>query len=427
MNSNFTSNISLKHLKKRHAADRRFKYYGIFAIILSVGFLVFLLSSVVSKGYTAFVTTEIRLTIDLQQSVLDPNSTSDLKVIRGANYKKLIRDSLLAEFPDVTKRRDKRKLFELVSNGADINLRNYVLKNIHEIGGTIEIWVSASSDLDMLMKGYISRDAIESRRKIKNKQLEWIDYFDNNDSIRTVFNSVFFTNGDSRNPEQAGMLGSIVGSLFTILVCMLCAFPVAVLTAIYLEEFAVKNLITDLIEVNINNLAAVPSIVFGLLGLAVFLNFFGMPRSSSVVGGITLALMVLPTIVITTRNALKAVPPSIREGAMALGASPIQVLVHHTVPLALPGIMTGTILAVARALGETAPLLMIGMVAFIVDVPTGLSSPATTMPVQIYLWSDSPEMGFVERTYAVIMVLLAFLLLFNALAIFLRKKFEVRW
>ena len=244
---------------------------------------------------------------------------------------------------------------------------------------------------------------------------------------RPRFNATFFSTGDSREPEQAGILGAAVGSLFTLIVTLLLSFPIGVLAAVYLEEFAPKNRWTDLVEVNINNLAAVPSIIFGLLGLAVFLNFFGLPRSAPLVGGMVLALMTLPTIIIAARAALKAVPPSIREAALGIGASKLQVMTHHVLPLAMPGILTGTIIGMAQALGETAPLLMIGMVAFIVDIPGGFTDPATVLPVQIYIWADSPERAFVAKTSAAIMVLLGFLICMNALAIWLRKRFERRW
>ena len=273
----------------------------------------------------------------------------------------------------------------------------------------------------------ISADVPESARKFSDRQIAWLKALEEHGAVEQTFNTGFFTNGDSREPEQAGMLGSIVGSIFTIFVCLAVSFPFAVLTAVYLEEFSTPGRLSDVIEVNINNLAAVPSIIFGLLGLSVYLSLFGLPRSSALVGGLTLALMTLLTIIITTRTALTSIPGSIRDAARALGASPMQVVMHHTLPLALPGIMTGSILGISRALGETAPLLMIGMVAFVADVPHMLTDPATAMPVQIYLWADSSEPAFAERTSACIMVLLLFLVAFNALAIYVRKRFERRW
>jgi len=279
----------------------------------------------------------------------------------------------------------------------------------------------------MLMKGHISRDVAESERRVKDRQIVWIDELIAKGAIKKRFNSTFFTGGDSREPELAGILGAAVGSIYTMLVTLLLSFPIGVITALYLEEFATRNRLTDIIEVNINNLAAVPSIVFGLLGLALFLNFFGLPRSAPLVGGLVLTLMTLPTIIISSRVALQSVPPSIRDAALGVGASKMQSIIHHVLPLALPGMLTGTIIGLSRALGETAPLLMIGMVAFIVDIPGGLFDPATVLPVQIYLWADSPERAFVERTSAAIMVLLAFLIVMNGLAVWLRNRFETRW
>jgi phosphate transport system permease protein len=267
----------------------------------------------------------------------------------------------------------------------------------------------------------------ESDRRIKDNQLAWIHDLQEQSRVEKRFNTTFFSAGDSREPELSGIKGAAAGSFFTLLICLAIAFPVGVAAAVYLEEFAPKNRWTDLIEVNINNLAAVPSIVFGLLGLAVFINFFGLPRSVPLVGGLVLALMTLPTIIIASRAALKSVPPSIREAALGIGASPMQTITHHVLPLALPGMLTGTIIGMAQALGETAPLLMIGMVAFIVDIPGSVMDPSAVLPVQIYLWADSPERAFVERTSAAIMVLLAFLISMNLLAVWLRKKFERRW
>ena len=277
------------------------------------------------------------------------------------------------------------------------------------------------------MKGHIKRDVAEGERRLKNKQLAWIDRLIAEERLEKRFNKTFFTVGDSREPELAGVWGAVMGSFFTLVVTLLLSFPIGVAAAVYLEEFAPKNRWTDLIEININNLAAVPSIVFGLLGLAVFLNFFSLPRSAPVVGGLVLTLMTLPTIIIASRSALQSVPPSIREAALGVGASKMQMVAHHVIPLALPGMLTGTIIGMARALGETAPLLMIGMVAFIVDIPTGFTDPSTALPVQVYLWADSPERAFVERTSAAIIVLLGFLITMNAAAVILRKRFERRW
>jgi phosphate transport system permease protein len=287
--------------------------------------------------------------------------------------------------------------------------------------------VPADDDVDMLIKGRLPRGDEQNPGRLSKQQLAWIDHLQDQGRIRKQFNRTFFTSGDSREPELAGIWGAVCGSFFTLLVTLILSFPIGVASAIYLEEFAPKNRWTDIIEVNINNLAAVPSIVFGLLGLAVFLNVFQLPRSAPVVGGLVLTLMTLPTIIIAGRAALQSVPPSIREAALGVGASKMQTTLHHVVPLALPGMLTGTIIGMARALGETAPLLMIGMVAFIVDVPKGFTDPATALPVQIYLWADSPERAFMERTSAATLALLVFLIVMNGLAIFLRRRFERKW
>jgi phosphate transport system permease protein len=295
------------------------------------------------------------------------------------------------------------------------------------IGQTRSLWVPANDDIDMYAKGKIDITLPESERRLNDQQVAWIKKFESEDRIAKQFNWVFFRTGDSRDPELSGIWGAMMGSFYTLVVTLLLSFPIGIASAVYLEEFAPKNKWTDLIEVNINNLAAVPSIVFGLLGLAVFLNFFALPRSAPLVGGLVLTLMTLPTIIIASRASLKSVPPSIREAALGVGASKMQMISHHVLPLAMPGMLTGTIIGMAQALGETAPLLMIGMVAFIVDIPGGFTSPATVLPVQIYLWADSPERAFVERTSAAIIVLLAFLVVMNASAVYLRKRFEIRW
>jgi phosphate transport system permease protein len=330
-------------------------------------------------------------------------------------------------FPEVQNRREKRQLYGLVSSGASFQIRKMIMKNPDLIGQTQSVWVPADDDIDMLIKGHYDRNVPESERRINDTQLAWIDRFLAEDRIEKRFNKTFFTAGDSREPELSGIWGAACGSFFTLFVTLLLSFPIGVSAAIYLEEFAPKNRWTDLIEVNINNLAAVPSIVFGLLGLAVFLNFFGLPRSAPLVGGLVLTLMTLPTIIIASRASLKSVPPSIREASLGIGASKMQMVFLNVLPLALPGMLTGTIIGMAQALGETAPLLMIGMVAFIVDIPGGFTDPSTVLPVQIFLWADSPERAFLERTSAAIMVLLAFLVIMNAAAVILRKRFERRW
>lgn len=414
-------------LKRRYAAERRFKAYGILAIAFAMGMLGLLFTTIVSKAIPAFTQTMINLEITLYPQDIDPAGTRERQTLSSANYRKVIRQAFYDLFPDVTSRRDRRELFDMISPGAVYEIRDMVMANPNLIGERVVVQMPMSDDIDQLNKGQIRKDSPETERRVKDKQIAWFERLENRGLVETVFNTTFFTAGDSREPELAGIFGAAMGSLFTMLVTLLVSFPLAVASAIYLEEFAPVNKWTQTIEVNINNLAAVPSIVFGLLGLAVFINFFGMPRSAPMVGGLVLALMTLPTIIIAARSALKSVPPSIREAAYGLGASPLQVVTHHVLPLAMPGILTGTIIGMAQALGETAPLLMIGMVAFIVDVPHGALDPATVLPVQIYLWADSPERAFVERTSAAICVLLAFLVIMNVGAVFLRKRFERKW
>jgi len=416
-----TIDIINRKLNKRYRAEKRFKRLGLAAILSSLLFLALLFISIASQGYSAFVQTYILLDIHFSRDVFDVGN------LAGADYNGLVRKSLQSLFPEVRGRQEKRMLNGLISSGASFQLQKMVMSDTSIIGSTRSVWVPADDDVDMLMKGRIDRSAPEAERRLKDVQLGWIDGLRGDHRLQKKFNMIFFTGGDSREPELAGILGATMGSMYTLIVTLLLSFPVGVASAIYLEEFAPKNKWIDLIEVNINNLAAVPSIVFGLLGLAVFLNFFGLPRSAPLVGGLVLTLMTLPTIIIASRVSIQSVPPSIREAALGVGASKMQTVFHHVMPLALPGMLTGTIIGMARALGESAPLLMIGMVAFIVDPPGGFLEPATVLPVQIYLWADSPERAFVERTSAAIIVLLAFLMVMNAAAVFLRSKFERRW
>jgi len=419
--------VSQALLKRRHAAEFRFKLYGQLAIGFAMLMLLIMLTSIVSKGYSAFFATYLQLEVTLDAESLGVTADSTEKELEIANYGAVVRDGLRARFPEVTGRRERRDLNGIVSGAADLQLRDMVLTDPSIIGSTVTLWFPADDDIDMLNKGVIDTSVPEADRPVKDNAIGWYDDLREAGQIETRFNSILFTAGASRSAEQAGLLSALVGSMFTMLVTLLLTFPIGVAASIYLEEFAPKNKITDLIEVNINNLAAVPSIVFGLLGLAVFLGFFGLPRSAPLVGGMVLALMTLPTIIIASRAALKAVPPSIRDGALAMGASKMQTITQQVLPLAMPGILTGTIIGMAQALGETAPLLMIGMVAFIVDIPGGFTDPATVLPVQIYLWADMPERAFVEKTSGAIMVLLGFLIMMNMLAILLRKRFERRW
>ena len=414
-------------LARRRAAERRFRRYGLMAIVIALIFLVLLFVSIVSKGYTAFWQTELRLDVTLDPALLDVADATDPSQVRVANYGAVLREGLKELFPEVQDRAESRQLYRFLSGAAEDVLRERLLQDPDLLGQRVTVWAPVSSTVDMVMKGHIDRDLPESERAFSDQQLVWMDRLVEQGRLEEKFNWHFLTRGDSRSPEQAGIWGAVVGSFLTLAVTMLLSFPLGVAAAVYLEEFAPKNRLTGIIEVNINNLAAVPSIVFGLLGLAVFINFFGLPRSAPLVGGLVLTLMTLPTIIIASRAALKSVPPSIREAALGVGASPLQTVTNHVLPLAMPGMLTGMIIGMARALGETAPLLMIGMVAFIVDIPKGIFDPATALPVQIYLWADSPEMGFTERTSAAIMVLLAFLLSMNALAVILRRRFERRW
>jgi phosphate transport system permease protein len=413
-------------LQKRYAVEKRFRFYGIASIVIALSFLAILLVSIVSKGYTAFLQSEMHLSITFDPALIDPDGTRDRATLSSADYAALIRSALEARFPDAADRTGRREVMGLISQGADLELRKMVMADPSLIGGTSKVWLPAAASVDQLLKGHMSRDA-DKGGQFTERQLGWIDSLVASKDIAGRFNKWLFTNGDSRQPELAGLWGAVVGSFYSLLVTVALSFPLGVATAIYLEEFASRNRWTDIIEVNINNLAAVPSIVFGLLGLEIFLNVFNLPRSAPLVGGLALTLVSLPTIIIAARVALKAVPPWIREAALGLGASRLQMVMHHVLPLAMPGILTGTIIGMARAVGESAPLLMIGMVAFIVDIPAGPMDPSTALPVQIYLWSASPERAFVERTSAAIIVLLCFLALMNATAIYLRKKFERRW
>ena len=410
-----------KGLKKRYRTENIFKKLGLGAILISLMFLSILFIDISTKGYSAFLQTYIELDI-----YFDSNELND-ENLYTANYQALVKRAVQKKYPDVKGRNEKRDLFAILSPGASFKLREMVLSDPALIGKTKRIWLPANDDIDMLMKGNIKRHVPESERRLTDQQIAWVDRLISEGKIEKKFNKTFFTAGDSREPELAGIWGATCGSFYTLIITLLLSFPIGVASAVYLEEFAPTNNWTDFIEVNINNLAAVPSIVFGLLGLAVFINFFGLPRSAPLVGGLVLTLMTLPTIIIAGRASLKSVPPSIREAALGIGASKMQMVAHHVLPLAMPGMLTGTIIGMAQALGETAPLLMIGMVAFIVDIPGGFTDPSAVLPVQIYLWADSPERAFVERTSAAIMVLLCFLIIMNAAAVILRKKFERRW
>ena len=419
--------IIKKSLMKRHLAESRFKTYGILGIISATVFLIVILSTIFIEGKSAFKSTYIKLDVFFDPSIIDPDGTRDIDEIRFANYRKVIKNSLKNYFPEVTGKEEMKSLTELISSSEEENLMQAVLKNNDLIGANKKVWLKASSKIDIIHKNPEMKDLSESNRLISDKELEWFDKLTRNGDVKFSLNKIFFLKADSTEPEQAGILGSILGSFFTLVITLILSFPIAVAAGVFLEELAPKNRLTDIIEININNLAAVPSIIFGLLGLAIFLNVMHLPRSAPIVGGMVLALMTLPTIIIATRVSLKAVPPSIREAAVGLGATKFQSVIHHVLPLAIPGIATGTIIGMTRALGESAPLLLIGMVAFIVDIPGSFTDSATVLPVQIYLWKSTAARGFVELTAAGVIVLLTFLILMNALAIYVRNKFEKKW
>ncbi len=422
-----TIDVVTATLARRHAAERRFRLYGLAAIVVGLVFLAILFASIVARGYGAFVRTEVALDVRFDPLTLALEDRRDADALAAADYGAVLKEALRSAFPEVRERAQLRALFGIVSSGAALQLRDAVVADPSLVGQVRTVWVPVDDDYDMLAKGQIDRSLAEGERRLRDAELAWFDHLAAQGRIATRFNKQFFTGGDSREPELAGIWGAVVGSFYVLLVTLALSFPLGVAAAIYLEEFAPKNRWTDLIEVNINNLAAVPSIIFGLLGLAVFINVLGVPRSAPLVGGLVLTLMTLPVIIIASRAALTSVPPSIREAALGVGASKMQMVMHHVLPLAMPGMLTGAIIGMARALGESAPLLMVGMVAFIVDIPRGIMDPATVLPVQIYLWADSPERAFVEKMAAAIIVLLVFLILMNALAVILRKRFERRW
>ncbi|WP_299326881.1 phosphate ABC transporter permease PstA [Parasphingopyxis sp.] len=409
-----------RRIRARYRAEKRFRFYGLAAVFLSAGFLAFLLFTMVSSGARGFTQVQIALPVDfaasnivIEPEQLDGNDREQLLAL--ADFQGLAQESMVAAYGD-----DGQALF---SNGAWVQLRNAVSDDPTLLNRSEVIWMPASTEIDFAARG----DAGENQSEERLAMMERYQALEEAGQVRSALSWTFLTMGDSSDPTLAGIWGALKGSLFTMLVTLALAFPIGVLAAVYLEEYAPQNRWTDIIEVSINNLAAVPSIIFGLLGLAIFLNTFHLPRSAAIVGGLTLALMTMPVIVIAGRNAIKSVPPSIRDAALGVGASPVQVLTHHVLPLSLPGILTGTIIGMSRALGETAPLLLIGMRAFVPSPPDGLTDPATVLPVQIFLWSDELNPGFVEKTSAAIIVLLVFLLVMNGLAIWLRNKYEQRW
>ena len=406
-------------LKWRYRKEKLFEYIALLTTLFGIALLLLILGGLIYQARNAFAQSYIQLDIDIPAQVGDEVPTS-------LYYQQAIKDALYRLFPKVQSRSDKRALGKLVSNGAKYEIMEIVNAKPRTSPQTITMDILADDELDSYLK---SGDSRAERRtfRLNDKQVVWAEQLIAEDRIQLKFNTNFFTNGDSRDPERAGILGAIVGSFYALLIAFIISFPLGIATAIYLEEFAPKNRYTDFIEININNLAAVPSIIFGLLGLAIFLNFFNLPRSTPLVGGFVLSLMTLPTIIIASRAALKSVPPSIRAGALALGASNMQTTMHHVLPLAMPSILTGSIIGMAQALGESAPLLIIGMMAFIVDVPSVATDPATALPVQIYLWADSPERAFLDRTAGAIIVLLIFLIAMNLFAVCARKALEIKY
>ncbi len=402
-----------QRVRRRYASERRFKAIGFGAIALSLGFLLFLLITMVGNGIGGFTETRIRIAVDFPHSdlIIDPallKGGQAEQMLASADIEGAVAAAAVAQYGEHGA--------DLVSEAGWLRVRDAIAAEPGILSGKSEFWLPASSALDLAGKGEGAPEMLATYHKLAQAK-----------AVRSRLSTHFLTSGDATDPAAAGIWGAFKGSLLTMLVTLAIAFPIGVLSAVYLEEYAPRSRWAAMIEVSINNLAAVPSIIFGLLGLAVFLNVMHLPRSAPLVGGLTLALMTMPVIVIAGRNALKAVPPSVRDAALGVGASPVQVVFHHVLPLALPGILTGTIIGMARALGETAPLLMIGMRAFIATPPGGITDPSSVLPVQIFLWSDEVSRGFVEKTSAAIIVLLLFLMAMNGLAIYLRNKFERRW
>lgn len=413
-------------LIQRHKNEQRFRFYGRLAIIIALTFLVTLFGSILGKGIPGFFQYYVTFDVTLNAEELDPYGDGSAQSLFDGNARGVIRDGFF-ELLEVSGRKNKKAAGKIVSAGAEQRLRNMILDDPSLLGTTQTITVAVDDDIDSFLRGFIDRNTPEADRRINDITISYVDALTDMGRIDYRVSDYLFFGSASRNPEMAGVKGAFFGSLLTLFICLALSFPLGVGTAIYLEEFAPKNRLTEFIEVNINNLAAVPSVVFGILGLAVFIGIFGLPRSIPVTGGIVLALMTMPTIIISSRAAIRAVPPSIKDAALGVGASKVQTVFHHTLPLAMPGMLTGTIIGMAQALGETAPLLMIGMVAFVVDIPGGFTDPATVLPVQIFMWADFAERMFVQKTSAAIIILLFFLLVMNAAAIIIRKKLERRW
>ena len=420
------SKIVASSVIRRRKKDARLKTYGRIAIGLAVSFLIFLFVSIFSKGIPGFFQYYVTLDVYLDRDRLDPKGDLSPESLYNGDARSIVLESLYKVIKPKG-RKEKKAAKKIISSNADVRISKMVLDDPNILGKIIPITFAVDDDIDSFLRGYIKRETPSSERRINDTVIKFVDKLSAENRISYKFSDYILTGSASRSPEIAGIKGAFIGSMLTLAVCFIIAFPLGVATAVYLEEFAPKNRITEIIEVNINNLAAVPSVVFGILGLAIFIGVFGMPRSIPLLGGMVLALMTLPTIIISSRAAIRAVPPSIKDAAYGIGASKLQTIFHHVLPLAMPGMLTGTIIGMAQALGETAPLLMIGMVAFIVDIPGGVTDPGTVLPVQIFMWADFAERMFIQKTSSAIIVLLVFLIFMNAAAVILRKKLERRW
>ena len=426
-------------MRRRNAAERRFRMYGVAAIALSLATLAIMLFTILRDGVSSFQQASLTFPVELSAEVLDPKGNrnrDEMAKVTTIGYQKVLTTAFLAELSAKgipTDGLTDKDIAELISKDAPGTLRATVLANPDMVGTTLDASVFASGRIDGFLKGRVTLETAELDSNITPEQLQLAEKLQQAGILTSAFNWSFLTNPDAsdQRPEAAGLGVAILGSAYMMLIVLITCVPVGVAASIYLEEFAPKNRWTDAVEVNISNLAAVPSIVFGILGLAIFINFAGLPQSSSIVGALVLSLMTLPTIIIATRAAIRAVPPSIRDAALGVGASKMQTVVHHVLPLAMPGILTGTILGLASALGETAPLLLIGMVAFVDNYPAappeGFLDPATALPVQVYSWASRADPAFIERSNGAIIVLLVFLVIMNVAAILLRRRFERRW
>ena len=426
INPEDATNIVKNSILKRRSKDSRLKLFGRVAIGLAVCFLLFLFYSIFTKGFPGFFQYYVTLDINFDRERIDPKGDLSDNSLFDGDSSTIVNESLFSII-EPKGRKEKKLAKKIVSSGKDVRIAKMVKDDPGLFGTVTQVKFALDDDIDSFLRGYIKRETPESERRINDKVIGFIDKLNEEGRISYEFSDYILSGSASGNPEMAGIKGAFIGSILTLSVCLLIAFPLGVATAVYLEEIAKKNRITEIIEVNINNLAAVPSVVFGIMGLAIFISIFGMPRSIPLVGGMVLALMTLPTIIISSRAAIRAVPPSVRDAAYGIGASKLQVIFHHVIPLAMPGMLTGTIIGMAQALGETAPLLMIGMVAFIVDIPNSVLDPGTVLPVQIFMWADFAERMFIQKTSAAIIVLLGFLIAMNALAVILRKKLERRW